>query len=263
MTPEDRTFGWVRMHSKIIMVAHNDCATIYRNCDLVLKKMFIIFAFLSLTSAELRCLYSSQKSLDCSFYQDCLQDIYKCAPGGYPLDYGFKYCTKFVSRFEHFPEEGQHWIDGTLKCLKEALLPVSFSRNSTCTEIKNIAFDSHPKCYIENGFCELFTKSTALKTVTELLNVYEIKDMVTLISMKQIFGTLSMCGAKIFDSVLQLAKQILAGYKKPSPDKSLLLSNNGILYTCDKQCKKTCELNGGGKECVLGCGCRISRFLVQ
>ncbi|KAJ7780464.1 hypothetical protein B0H14DRAFT_3507542 [Mycena olivaceomarginata] len=33
---------------------------------------------------------------DCTFYTDCLEAKYQCGADGYPIGYGFHFCTKFA-----------------------------------------------------------------------------------------------------------------------------------------------------------------------
>ena len=118
---------------------------------------------------------------DCSFYSDCLEPTFECGPDGYPMGYGFKYCNRFLEEKDRFSAEGQEWIDGTLVCLKQALVPTVNSPDGiTCDNVKKTAFDSHVDCYIENGFCDLaFDYShpgEMTKFVYDLMHVYEFKD---------------------------------------------------------------------------------------
>ena len=62
--------------------------------------------------------------MDCSNYSDCVEAEYLWCLSGYPLGYGLKYCNKFVDNFDLYNVDGQAWIEGTLICLKEALLPL-------------------------------------------------------------------------------------------------------------------------------------------
>jgi len=45
----------------------------------------------------------------------------------------------------------------TMQCLQEALIPEAqgISEITTCEQLDDYAFSTHPKCYIDNGFCTL------------------------------------------------------------------------------------------------------------
>ena len=126
---------------------------------------------------------------DCAFYTDCLESTFMCGPDGYPLGYGDKYCERFLDNKHYFTEEGQAWIDGTLVCLKEALVEtVEEPDGIDCEQVKKTAFASHVDCYINNGFCELaFKYSSPFETsrfYRDLMRVYDVTDFASLIAIK-------------------------------------------------------------------------------
>ena len=127
----------------------------------------------------------------CDFYPQCLETKYHCGPKGYPIGYGFKYCSKFINFFDNFPPKGQEWIKKTLVCLKQALL----KDFNSCDQLYDTAFNSHPECYFKAGFCDLFLDPKHIKqTIQALLKVYELKDFASITSMKQIYDTAKLCG---------------------------------------------------------------------
>ena len=71
--------------------------------------------------------------------------------------------------------------------------PSSFS----CTDVQTIAFDSHVKCYIDNGFCELVYNfshpSEELSFINALLHTYDVADFASLIAVKQIYSVMTEC----------------------------------------------------------------------
>ena len=145
----------------------------------------------------------------CDFYKTCLEDEYQCGANGYPVGYGYKYCSKFLENINQFSESGQTWIKNTLVCLKKALLPLVDQSSTTCQIIHDTAFDSHPKCYVLNGFCDLFFDPVHILTnVKGLLEVYEIKDLAQPISFKQMLDTAQYCGdgvvKKLYDAVVRI-----------------------------------------------------------
>ena len=135
---------------------------------------------------------------DCSFYTDCLEATFDCGPAGYPIGYGLKYCQSFLENESIFSQEGQDWINGTLTCLKDALVPsVQSPGDLTCDQVESIAFDSHVQCYIDNGFCDLafnyghpFEMS---KFIYDLMQVYQIKDFASFIAIKQVAAVFAKC----------------------------------------------------------------------
>ncbi|PHH84721.1 hypothetical protein CDD83_1497 [Cordyceps sp. RAO-2017] len=91
----------------------------------------------------------------CDFYADCAERALQCGPEGYPLRFGDRNCKKFVSRLDMFSSHGQDWIMKTMSCLQRALIGPMNEDGATCESVKKAAFDSHPNCYIDNGFCDL------------------------------------------------------------------------------------------------------------
>jgi hypothetical protein len=145
------------------------------------------------------------KNGDCQYYTQCLEPKYKCGPTGYPIGYGFKYCSKFVEHFGEFPAKGQEWITKTLVCLKTALT-VDFTN---CQAVNDAAFNSHPQCYYEAGFCDLFIDHENIKqTIKALLNVYDIKDFASAVAFKQIYQTGKLCGVSYLLKIAKILKEL-------------------------------------------------------
>ena len=188
-----------------------------------MRKASIILFLLIVTSVYTQVCVDTVTEHNCDFYTKCLENKFQCGATGYPIGYGFKYCSKFLEFQSEFPQKGREWIDGTLLCLKQAL--VQFTTKSTdpkiCNNILQTAFDSHPNCYVQAGFCELFYQPDIVQTVQALLKVYELNDFKSLTSIKQIFQTAKMCGGEV------LAKlwDIINGKKlKFSTSKSIIQS---------------------------------------
>jgi hypothetical protein len=78
-----------------------------------------------------------------------------CGPDGYLLGYGTRYARRFhqVTR-PGMSTRGQRWIDDVLVCLQRDLRS-AIDESTSCDAIWEIAFDSHPACYVEAGFCTL------------------------------------------------------------------------------------------------------------
>lgn len=143
----------------------------------------------------------------CDFYSQCLEEKYQCGEKGYPIGYGYKYCNKFLENFNDFPQKGQEWISKTLVCLKKTL---NF-KFLDCQDVYDSAFESHPLCYVESGFCDLFLDTEHLKqTMKALFKVYEIKDFVSAMSLKQVFQTSKLCGYKYLLKIGEIIKDIFS-----------------------------------------------------
>ncbi len=93
-------------------------------------------------------------SSECDFYQQ-LDSEYQCENKGYPINFGYKYCIKFINKKSSFSAEGQQWLANTRECLINELKNTSFNN---CQELKDFAFDSHNNCYEQAGFCSLSKK---------------------------------------------------------------------------------------------------------
>ncbi|GAB1310656.1 Stanniocalcin-2 [Madurella fahalii] len=93
-------------------------------------------------------------SHSCSFYRQCAEPVAGCGPSGYPLYYGERNCNKFVRNSPSFSAGGRLWIQSTMNCLQRALVPL-LQGCPTCPTLHQVAFDSHPDCYVGSGICSL------------------------------------------------------------------------------------------------------------
>lgn len=146
----------------------------------------------------------------CDFYIECLESEFQCGSDGYPIGYGYRYCNKFLQYLSRFAPNGQEWVSETLTCLKQALLPV-LQRSVSCSEIYDIAFNSHPDCYERCGFCDLFLDGGNLKAnIYGLLQVYEVSDFANLTSIKQVLVTAGKCGASYTVKIMEIIKEFFS-----------------------------------------------------
>jgi hypothetical protein len=107
-------------------------------------------------------------ALSCADYiqrDDCTQcDYYRCreaqAPtacgaNGYYLDFAYDYCRRYQAvTAPTMSPAGQTFLHTVRTCLMtvmDAEVPVT----SSCSAVKKAGFESHPRCYIESGFCQL------------------------------------------------------------------------------------------------------------
>ena len=93
---------------------------------------------------------------DCNWYRDCLEAVYPCegTEDGYAIEFAKKFCDLYTERLGEFSSQGIMWIDGVRKCLQVVLVPSlrPFLRETrTCADIKQEAYDSHSRCYLEPG----------------------------------------------------------------------------------------------------------------
>lgn len=171
--------------------------------------VLLISIILGVTLAD-KCKDLSVVPHDCSFYTECLEDKYHCGNDGYPVGYGNKYCSKFLEFFDSFDTKGQEWVEKTLLCLKESLIDhVEDEEGLTCKNIYDLAFDSHPDCYVNSGFCDIMLHDT-FNTVKALLKVYEVKDFAQLAALKQIRDTTRKCGKKVMFNFMSSLKEVFS-----------------------------------------------------
>ncbi|XP_021349070.1 uncharacterized protein LOC110447601 [Mizuhopecten yessoensis] len=98
----------------------------------------------------------------CSWYRQCLEKRYPCEQTGsaYAITYAEKFCDLYAKNVHMFSTYGRQWIAASKKCLQVVLAPVlSPEVNISCSDIKSMAFASHPKCYSNPSegfsFCSL------------------------------------------------------------------------------------------------------------
>jgi len=89
-----------------------------------------------------------------TFYR-CAEATLGCGADGYLIGYGAKYAERFYrSTRPWMSAAGKRWIDATLVCLQTTLRE-RIDATTSCADVRTIAFDSHPGCYVDSGFCEL------------------------------------------------------------------------------------------------------------
>lgn len=87
----------------------------------------------------------------CDFYMCSNQEL-NCGPQNYLVDFGYKYCRKFVNNEAHFSIQAQETLREIRYCLQEKLY---FEQKLTCETSQSFAIQHHVDCYVEKGFCEL------------------------------------------------------------------------------------------------------------
>ncbi len=91
---------------------------------------------------------------EATFYR-CAEDTLACGRDGYLIGYGARYAERFYrSTRPWMSAAGKRWIDATLVCLQDTLRD-RIDADSSCADVRTLAFDSHPTCYVDGGFCRL------------------------------------------------------------------------------------------------------------
>jgi len=91
---------------------------------------------------------------EATFYQ-CAEQTLHCGSTGYLIGYGSKYAERYYRKTRPWMSRaGQAWIDEVLVCLQEELR-AAIDSTTSCEDVRTIAFDTHPDCYLAAGFCDL------------------------------------------------------------------------------------------------------------
>lgn len=93
----------------------------------------------------------------CEYYR-CKEKEYECGEDGYLLGYVGKYCDRFSNiTMEKTSVKAQAWLKQVRECLINEF-ERSTDLSMSCAEIHKIGTDSHAKCYVDSGFCDLSVK---------------------------------------------------------------------------------------------------------
>jgi len=125
-----------------------------------------------------------------SVFYRCADATLACGPDGYLLGYGARYAERFYRDTRPaMSARGQAWIDDVLVCLQDELR-ASIDSTSSCDEVRTLAFDSHPGCYLEAGFCGL-----SLADVLEVVATVDLQDWLSRDAARQVVRTAASCSA--------------------------------------------------------------------
>ena len=86
----------------------------------------------------------------CDFYSLCLEKAHPCGDSGYALNYGKKFCKKFLD-LNSDPDMTtleKKWMSYVRQCLQDAAVSFVYDSSLTCSEIQTKAFATHVPCYI-------------------------------------------------------------------------------------------------------------------
>lgn len=160
---------------------------------------------LNLISTWSKKMFSENTSCDsligsCDYYL-CAEQKSPCGLDGYNLGFGFKYCSgsKFQLIHEMKTAEGQQWVQNVFQCLqKQSFISAQTNYGNSCEMIKKDAFDSHPNCYAQAGFCDL--------KLSEKLKIFKLikSEIFSFATLEQGFALLNLCQISISEKfVLQ------------------------------------------------------------
>ena len=140
----------------------------------------------------------------CAFYAGCAEARLQCGATGYPLRYGQHFCLSFQKSQDSFSTAGQAFIWNTMHCLQLKLVD-AIDCDSTCASVEVAAFDSHPGCYVESGFCSLGP--------WDLLHVFWVVKAGLIgnkMALVQVTSTLKSCGALLLQKIEDEIQSLLA-----------------------------------------------------
>jgi hypothetical protein len=94
-----------------------------------------------------------------TLFYDCAEEAADhgngCGETGYFVGYGARYAERFYQQTRPTMSwRGRRWIDEVLVCLQRDLRD-AIDETTSCDDAWELAFDSHPACYVEAGFCTL------------------------------------------------------------------------------------------------------------
>jgi hypothetical protein len=119
-----------------------------------------------------------------------------CGESGYLLGYGAHYARKFYEETRpRMSRRGKAWLDSVLVCLQHDLRD-SIGVGSSCEEVRRTAFDQHPACYVESGFCTL-----SIPDLFQIPATINGRDLFSQDGLRQVLSIAPMCGreyARVF-----------------------------------------------------------------
>lgn len=88
---------------------------------------------------------------NCDYYP-FLESTINCGDKGYPMQFGNKYCKKYLDKIDSFKDK--QWQNAVRKCLQNVinifvLNKITSGSTITCEELDEYAFDSHVNCYTQ------------------------------------------------------------------------------------------------------------------
>ena len=156
--------------------------------------LYLIILSLSLIHPNKALAWSQPDFKSCDFYLDAESSM-ECHDRGstYLLDYGFFYCKKFKEKSLTWSVPAANWANFTGQCLQEMLFDNKQNRITSCKQLEEFAFDSHPICYKQYGFCNLDVKDKF-----QILSTVRAIDLISRKSLSQSLNILLACGADLW-----------------------------------------------------------------
>jgi hypothetical protein len=138
---------------------------------------------------------------NCSFYSACVEPSTHCGEDGYALGYGERYCTAFKS-LNRLSPQGMAWKSAVMLCLQDALVPFVEGAATTCSDLLDTAFASHPHCYTQpdHSFCFLPPSDTL-----QVLKTIGINELLASRTRQQIAETAEICVGQIAQAISHVA----------------------------------------------------------
>jgi hypothetical protein len=133
----------------------------------------------------------------CEYYL-CEEARGQCGAENYLISFGYKYCSLSLDGlYQNMGSSlGKFWSLNTVRCLQSRIEKYiqkepqnSFSSENRCEQMAIAAYNSHPDCYIRNGFCRI--------PLRDKMHIFEtIKSKIfSSQTLGQMVQTLSKCGA--------------------------------------------------------------------
>lgn len=138
---------------------------------------------------------------DCEFYT-CFENRRRCGSDGYMLQYGRRYCYKFGEQYDRFTEAGKQWLLCARQCLTSALTDTYLSdvpAGYDCDRVRSLAFHTHVGCYIDCGFCDIWSTNKMA-----LFKVYRLSDFFQLRAIAQVNSVAYQCITDAIHSIFCL-----------------------------------------------------------
>lgn len=165
-----------------------------------------------------------ESSESCDFYLQ-LESQLKCAiqktnSSEYLSNYGYKYCSRFLKIRNEWPDKLNNWAKSTSLCLQE-MLNNNKERINPCDQLESFAFDTHPICYKQYGYCEFSDED-----LQEILKILDDTDIYNKFrqSFSQWLNIEVTCPNKNKENSGNLISKILEYFalNYPNPDKKTL-----------------------------------------
>ncbi|KAM5349197.1 hypothetical protein ACJ41O_009020 [Fusarium nematophilum] len=133
-----------------------------------------------------------EPTYSCDFYRRCAEPVVE------------RNCNKVVRNMGSFTGYGQGWIQKTMNCLQLFLVPV-LETCPTCSALHAQAFDSHPDCYVNSGFCSLGCWDIAMVLGTVGTDLFESLDQIGKTALKCLADPLDTfgvgCGGDVLNAI--------------------------------------------------------------